>query len=55
MDNVHVTQVKRVETDGYLALQIGAGEPKLKNVKKPQLFHCLNNEIPPKRKFVEFR
>jgi len=38
MPNV-VVQVKTVEKDGYVATQIGAGEKKAKNIKKPQRGH----------------
>lgn len=31
-----VTQIKTIETDGYNAVQIGFGEKKTKNIKKPQ-------------------
>jgi large subunit ribosomal protein L3 len=34
-----VVQVKRPETDGYAALQLGFDDRKPKNVKKPQLGH----------------
>lgn len=34
-----VTQVKKTDKDGYNAIQVGYGEKKLKNVKKPQTNH----------------
>lgn len=34
-----VTQVKTKEVDGYVAVQIGAGTRKVKNIKKPQQGH----------------
>ncbi len=34
-----ITQVKNKDKDGYTAVQIGFGERKLKNVKKPQIGH----------------
>ena len=34
-----ITQVKTKETDGYSAIQVGFGERKEKNIKKPQLGH----------------
>jgi large subunit ribosomal protein L3 len=55
LDDVQVTQVKREETEGYTALQVGACEMKVKNAKKPQLYHTLRNGIPPKRRLTEFR
>jgi large subunit ribosomal protein L3 len=39
MQPVTVTQVKSVETDGYVAVQIGMGERKIKNISKPVLGH----------------
>jgi large subunit ribosomal protein L3 len=36
---VVVTQVKTLESDGYDAIQVGFGEKKEKNIKKPQLGH----------------
>src|SRR5262245_61572747 len=34
-----VTQLKSVETDGYVAVQVGFGEAKLKHVNRPMLGH----------------
>ena len=34
-----VVQIKNVEKDGYESLQIGSGEKKEKNIKKPQIGH----------------
>src|SRR3989344_7713002 len=34
-----VLQVKSRDKDGYSAVQVGAGERKAKNIKKPQLGH----------------
>jgi large subunit ribosomal protein L3 len=39
MQPVTVTQVKSVETDGYVAVQVGMGERKTKNISKPVLGH----------------
>ncbi|MFI5260197.1 MAG: 50S ribosomal protein L3 [Candidatus Paceibacteria bacterium] len=39
MQPVTVTQVKSVETDGYVAVQVGMGERKVKNISKPVLGH----------------
>ncbi len=36
---VKVTQIKSKEKDGYQAVQVGFGEKKLKNIKKPQRGH----------------
>jgi len=53
--NCQVVQVKNKETAGYCALQVGAGEVKLKNVTKPLKGHYAKNEVAPRHKLVEFR
>lgn len=55
LDDVRVLQVKREETDGYTALQLGAGERKMKRAKKALMIHCAKVNSPPKRKLMEFR
>ena len=46
LDNVQVVATKTVERDGYRAVQLGAGQAKVKNVSKP-----LARVILPKRRF----
>ena len=48
-----VTQVKTLEKDGYVALQIGFGEKKEKHSSKPMLGHFKKAGTTPKRKLVE--
>lgn len=48
-----VTQVKTTEKDGYVAVQVGVGERKEKNVSKPVLGHL--KELGPKKVLREFR
>jgi large subunit ribosomal protein L3 len=55
LDNCQVVQVKKEETEGYTALQLGVGEAKIKRVNKPLLGHYAKASIPPKRKLTEFR
>lgn len=55
LDDCQVVQVKKKETDGYVALQLGVGEAKLKRVNKPALGHYEKAEVKPKRKLMEFR
>ncbi|WP_332715459.1 50S ribosomal protein L3 [Pelagibacterium mangrovi] len=43
------------EKDGYVALQLGAGSVKVKNVNKAQRGHYAAAKVEPKRKVVEFR
>lgn len=50
-----VVQVKTKESDGYVALQVGSGEMKLKNVTKPLKNHFAKNNTSAKHKLVEFR
>lgn len=56
LDDCRVVQVKKMETDGYTALQLGVGEAKAKRVKEPMLSHMKRwGDMPAKRKLAEFR
>jgi large subunit ribosomal protein L3 len=55
MDNVQVVGQKTMERDGYVALQVGAGSRKVKNVTKPLRGHFAKAKVEPKAKVVEFR
>ncbi|QQP88333.1 50S ribosomal protein L3 [Skermanella rosea] len=55
VDNCQVVAVRTEETDGYTAVQLGAGTAKVKNVTKPQRGHFAKAKVEPKRKVVEFR
>lgn len=46
---------KEVERDGYIAVQLGAGVAKVKNVAKPQRGQFAKAEVEPKARLVEFR
>ena len=50
-----VTQVKKSETDGYSAIQLGFGERKEKNTPNALKGHFKNAQTTPKSKVVEFR
>jgi large subunit ribosomal protein L3 len=50
-----VTQVKKEETDGYSAIQLGYDERKEKNTPKAMQGHFKNAQTTPKKKVVEFR
>lgn len=50
-----VTQVKSAETDGYEAVQMAAGEAKIKRTSKALLGHFNNASTTPKKKVVEFK
>jgi len=51
----YVTQVRRPETDGYSAVQLGFGETKPKRLTGGQLGHLKRNNLPPLRFLREFR
>ncbi|WKK81950.1 50S ribosomal protein L3 [Marivirga arenosa] len=50
-----VTQVKKEETDGYSAIQLGYEERKEKNTPNALKGHFKNAQTTPKKKLVEFR
>jgi large subunit ribosomal protein L3 len=55
ISNCQVVSHKTQEIDGYSAIQIGAGNPKVKNVTKPMRGHFSKSKVEPKSKLVEFR
>ncbi len=55
LEDCQVVSVRTQETDGYVALQLGAGEAKQKNVAKPQREHFAKAQVPLKKKVAEFR
>ena len=55
LDDVQVVATKTVERDGYVALQLGAGQAKVKNVSKALRGHYAKASVLPKRKLAEFR
>lgn len=55
IDNLQVTNVRTIEKDGYVAVQLGAGTPKIKNVNKPQREAFAKAKVAPKMKLMEFR
>ena len=55
LEDCQVVSVRTQETDGYVALQVGSGEAKQKNVNKPQREHFAKAQVPLKRKLAEFR
>ena len=50
-----VTQVKKVDTDGYDAVQLAYGEKSEKNTPKALQGHFKKSKSTPKRKVVEFK
>ena len=55
LENCQVVSHRTADRDGYVALQLGAGEAKQKNVAKPQREHFAKAEVPLKKKVAEFR
>jgi large subunit ribosomal protein L3 len=55
LDGCQVVAQRTVEKDGYTALQLGAGNRKVKNVSKAQRGHFAKAEVEPKAKVAEFR
>jgi large subunit ribosomal protein L3 len=47
--------VRTLERDGYCALQVGAGEPKLSRVSKPEKARFAACGVAPKKFICEFR
>jgi large subunit ribosomal protein L3 len=54
LENVQVIARKNADDDGYVALQLGAGTAKAKNVSKPQRGHFGKAEVEPKARVAEF-
>lgn len=55
MENVQVVANRTKETDGYTAVQLGAGEAKVKRTSQAMRGHFAKAEVAPKRKLAEFR
>jgi large subunit ribosomal protein L3 len=55
LENNQVISQRTTDRDGYVAVQVGAGVAKAKNVAKPQRGHFGKAEVEPKAKVVEFR
>ncbi|SDD59533.1 large subunit ribosomal protein L3 [Paracoccus isoporae] len=55
LDNLQVVSQRTAERDGYVAVQLGAGEAKAKRVAAPLRGHFAKAGVAPKRKIAEFR
>jgi large subunit ribosomal protein L3 len=55
VDNCQVVAQKTPDRDGYAALQLGAGVPKIKRLTKADRGHFAVAKVEPKRKLKEFR
>ena len=55
LENLQVVAVREADRDGYVAVQLGAGTAKAKNVAKPQRGQFAVAKVEPKRQVEEFR
>ncbi|MEP6867979.1 MAG: 50S ribosomal protein L3, partial [Novosphingobium sp.] len=55
LEECQVVSIRTEERDGYVAVQLGAGSAKQKNVAKPQREHFAKAQVPLKARVVEFR
>ena len=55
LDKLQVVDVRTEERDHYVALQLGSGTAKVKNVTQPNRGHFARLKVEPKRKLIEFR
>ncbi|MDG2003869.1 MAG: 50S ribosomal protein L3 [Novosphingobium sp.] len=55
LEGCQVVSVRTEERDGYVAVQLGAGEAKQKNVAKPQREHFAKAQVSLKARVAEFR
>ena len=55
LEDVQVVATKTADRDGYVAVQLGAGQAKVKNVSKAMRGHFAKASVLPKRKLAEFR
>lgn len=55
IDDCKVIMARTEEKDGYIAVQLGAGDAKVKNVSKAQRGHFAKAKVEPRQKIAEFR
>jgi len=55
LENLTVTQVKTIETDGYNAIQVGFCETKKRKLTKAEFSHLEKNNLPAFKYLREFR
>lgn len=55
VDRVQVTDVRRKETHGYYAVQLGIGNRRVQNVTRPMLGHFARAQVAPKSHIAEFQ
>ena len=55
VENMQVVAQRTAEANGYTALQVGAGQRKVKHTSKAMRGHFAKAQVEPKRRLVEFR
>jgi large subunit ribosomal protein L3 len=55
IDNCQVVAQRTEDKDGYVAVQLGAGDAKVKRTTKAMRGHFAKNKVEPKKKVAEFR
>ena len=55
LEDVEVLSIKSMEKDGYIAVQLGFNNKKLKNINKPLKGYFAKHKTEPKEKIIEFR
>ena len=55
LEDVEVLSIKSMEKDGYIAVQLGFNNKKLKNINKPLKGYFAKAKTEPKEKIIEFR
>ena len=55
LDTLQVVAQRTADKDGYTAVQLGAGNAKVKRVSKAMRGHFSAAKVEPKRKVAEFR
>src|ERR1700712_5760432 len=55
LDNLQVVDVRTQERDNYVAVQLGSGTAKVKNVTQPNRGHFSRVKVEPKKRLIEFR
>ncbi len=55
VDGCQVVAIRQQEKDGYVAVQLGAGDAKVKRTAKAQRGHFAKARVEPRKKLAEFR
>ncbi|RJF86051.1 50S ribosomal protein L3 [Sphingomonas cavernae] len=55
LEDCQVVARREADRDGYVAVQLGAGSAKAKNISKPVRGHFAKSQVEPKARVMEFR